>query len=536
MHFQHLVRLTVYSGQALGFTNMACVQIEKSETAPLLVVKNLSKSFSGRTILHDLSFEVIPGEIHALVGENGCGKSTFIKCLAGFHEPDAGAEINVLGTPLHLPYSPADASDYGLSFIHQNLGLVLTQSVTENLALSQGFNRGLGWRINWSEQRRRTRRALEGFGDHIDPDALVRDLPQADRTLVAIARGMQDPDKKGGLLVLDEPTAALPSDQVEHLFKMLREIAAKGVGIVYVSHRLNEILELCDRVTAMRDGRRIITRPIAGLTERSLVELIIGRSLDSYYPKIERTPDQRQLLKVQGLTGNRVQSADFTIQHGEIVGVAGLLGSGRSELGRLLFGAQQRSAGSVSLDSLELQLNTPADGLRNGVGYVPQDRLGQGGVGRMTVSENILLPDMKSVWNGSGISKSKENAIAKDVIRRFNIRPPQSDAVFSTLSGGNQQKAIIARAMRLNPKLLILDEPTQGIDIGSKTEIYEIIANAAKDGMSILLVDSDFEDLCRLCDRVLVMTEGSIVAELSGSEKTPSRLSEIVYLSKESLQ
>ncbi|WP_292235721.1 sugar ABC transporter ATP-binding protein [Mesorhizobium sp.] len=507
-----------------------------AETAPLLTVRRLSKSFSGQKILDDLSFEVLPGEIHALVGENGCGKSTFIKCLAGFHQPDEGAEIEVMGRVLSLPYSPSDAGSFGFSFIHQNLGLVPTQSVAENLALSRGFRKSFGWRIRWRDERERAHQALAGFGEHIDPDTLVADLPQADRTLVAIARGMQRSEGHPGIFILDEPTAALPADQVQHLFEMLREIAAKGVGIVYVSHRLNEILELCDRVTALRDGRRVATRPVAGLSERELVELIIGRSLDSYYPQVDRVPESERLLEVKGLVGNRVRSVDLAIRRGEIVGIAGLLGSGRSELGRLLFGAQQRRSGTVSLGGEMLALGCPSDGLRSRIGYVPQDRLGQGGVGRMTVAENLLLPDMGSVWNGLGISARKEREIADDVIRRFNIRPPYSDATFSTLSGGNQQKAILARALRLAPKLLILDEPTQGIDIGSKAEIYEIIANATKSGMALLLVDSDFEDLCRLCDRVLVMTEGTIVAELAGATKTANRISEIVYLSKESLQ
>lgn len=507
-----------------------------ADAPPLLTVRRLSKSFSGQKILHDLSFELLPGEIHALVGENGCGKSTFIKCLAGFHQPDDGAEIEVMGKMLSMPYSSSDAGSFGLSFIHQNLGLVPTQNVAENLALSRGFRKSFGWRIRWREEKDRARQALAGFGEHIDPETLVADLPQADRTLVAIARGMQRSEGQPGVLVLDEPTAALPADQVQHLFVMLREIAARGVGIIYVSHRLNEILELCDRVTAFRDGRRISTRPVAGLNERELVELIIGRSLENYYPQVDRVPESERLLEAKGLVGNRVQSVDLAIRRGEIVGVAGLLGSGRSELGRLLFGAQQRRSGTVSLDGRVLALKCPSDGIRNQIGYVPQDRLGQGGVGRMTVAENLLLPDMRSVWSGLGISAGKEQKIADDIIRRFNIRPPHSDAVFSTLSGGNQQKAIIARALRLSPKLLILDEPTQGIDIGSKTEIYEIIANATKGGMAILLVDSDFEDLCRLCDRVLVMTEGAIVAELAGATKTASRISEIVYLSKESFQ
>ena len=422
---------------------------------------------------------------------------------------------------------------HGLGFIHQNLGLVLSLSVLENLALTRGFVTQWPWRIDWSRERTRAREALAQFAPHIDVDHRVADLTQSDRTLVAIARGLQSGDERQSrLLVLDEPTAALPEAEVELLFAALRRVAAQGVGIVFVSHRLNEILTLANRVTAFRDGRNVGTRPIAGLTEQELVEMIIGRPLSAYYPPVVSSAKADSLLSVEGLSGHRVQNATFQIHRGEVLGLAGLLGSGRSELGRLLYGAQVRAAGVTKLGVSVVDPKSPAEALRAGIGYVPQDRLGQGGVGRLNVAENITLPDLSEFWRHGLLKKTAELQAARDLMERFNVRPRNPAARFRTLSGGNQQKAIIARLFRLQLRLVILDEPVQGVDIGSKTEIYRLIDQAAAEGRGVLLIDSDFDDLCRLCDRILVMRQGRIVAELSGDLKTPERITELVYLSE----
>jgi ribose transport system ATP-binding protein len=501
---------------------------------PVLEVANLSKDFPGNRVLNEISFEVLAGEIHALVGENGCGKSTFIKCLAGVQAPEPGAEIQVAGERLPDGYGPEVAFAYGLSFIHQNLGLVLSLSVLENLALTRGFATRWPWRIDWKRERDRAREALAQFAPHIDVDRRVRDLTQSDRTLVAIARGLQSGGaRQSRLLVLDEPTAALPEAEVELLFAALRRVVAKGVGIVFVSHRLNEILTLADRVTAFRDGRNVGTRAIAGLSEQELVEIIIGRPLSAYYPPQISSAKDDSLLTVDGLSGKRVQGATFQIHRGEVVGLAGLLGSGRSELGRLIYGAQARTAGATTLAESAVSPRSPGEALRAGIGYVPQDRLGQGGVGRLNVAENITLPDLSEFWRHGRLHKADELRAARALMERFNVRPRNPAARFRTLSGGNQQKAIIARLFRLPLKLIILDEPVQGVDIGSKTEIYRLIDQAAAEGRAVLLIDSDFEDLCRLCHRIMVMRQGRIVAELSGEAKTPERITELVYLSSE---
>ena len=511
---------------------------KESQAAPVLSVRRLSKSFGSTQVLHNISFDLLSGEIHAIVGENGCGKSTFIKCLAGYHQPSPGSEIRLAGHLLPASYGSAEAFRYGFAFVHQNLGLVPTLSVVENLALSRGFDATVGGRIRWNTERGRARRALAGFGAHIDPDTRVGDLAQADKTLVAIARGL-DSDSGGAgngdhrIVVLDEPTAALPAGEVDHLFSALRRLAARGAGLIYISHRLSEILKLADRVTAMRDGRVIATVPTRQLDERALVDLIIGRSIETFYPKMANTSREETLLEVEGLSGNRIADFSFAMKRGEILGIAGLLGSGRSELGRLIFGAQRKAAGAMRLEGRVVNIASPKDGLSYGIGYIPEDRLGKGGVGRMTLAENLTLPDLKRIWSGGRLHKGKEKEEALAIIRRMHIRPADPDARFSTLSGGNQQKAIIARSLRLVPRLLILDEPVQGVDIGSKVEIYGLIERAARDGASVIVIDSDFEDLCRLCDRVLVLRDGRLARILAGAERTRERISELVYMSRE---
>ena len=502
-----------------------------------LQVTRLSKTFGGQRVLHNIEFDLQQGEIHALVGENGCGKSTFIKCLAGYYTPDVGAEISVHGRSLHIPFTPVDALVAGLSFIHQNLGLIGDLTVLENLALSRGFATGAMWKIDWTTERGRAAQSLEFIGPHIRPEAYVRDLTLAEQTMVAIARCLQlSENNQRSVLVLDEPTAALPREEIERLFSALRNIAAKGVSIVYVSHRLNEILRLGDRVTVLRNGRVIKTTPVAGLSERDLAHLIIGRSLDAHYPPpAEGQAAGEIVLETCKLAGPNIRDVNLTVRAGEIVGIAGLLGSGRSELGRILFGAQKRVSGKIWLGGSEIDFQSPADGLRHGVGYVPQDRLRQGGFWRMSVAENVTMPDLSDYWRNGRLHHGEERYAVERLIQRFNIRPNAPNARFSSLSGGNQQKAILARMFRLQLKLLILDEPVQGIDIGSKSEIYRLIEQAAGDGMGVVLIDSDFEDLCRLCHRIIILNQWRITAELSGSSLAPNRVSELVYLSEGSL-
>jgi ribose transport system ATP-binding protein len=503
--------------------------IRMTKTVPLLSVRTLSKSFGEIRVLRDISFDLLPGQIHALVGENGSGKSTFIKCLSGFYAPSANSTISIDGKRLPVPYSASQALEFGFSFVHQVLGLIPTLSVTENLGLQRGYGTALLKPVNWQNERKHALSALSLFGEHIDPDESVGNLPQADKTLVAIARGLSA--SKGRVLVLDEPTAALPFEEVDALFRAVRRLAASGVGVIYVSHRLGEVLSLADHVTALRDGQVVASVAASELDERKLVRLIIGKSLDAYYPTKAGIAKDVTVLKVRNLGGNRVKDVSFDVRAGEILGIAGLLGSGRSELGRLLYGAQTKRTGEIELQGRVVDLHTPADGLKAGISYVPEDRLGKGGIGVMTVAANYSLSSLSEFWRGGWLRKHEETAAVAEMIEKFNVRPKEPSTRFSSLSGGNQQKVIIARALRTKPKLLILDEPAQGVDIGSKTEIYETIENVARNGTAVVTIDADFNDLCRLCHRILVVRDGRVINDLSGEERSVDRIAELVHVS-----
>ncbi len=501
---------------------------------PVLSVRNLSKTFPGQRALDGVSLDVTPGEIHALVGENGSGKSTLIKCLSGYHEPDYGSEIQLGGTKLALPYSPSQAHSLGLAFIHQDLGLIPSLTVLENLALGRGFATSLRHRIRWRSENKRARKVLQEFGYDIDPQTLVRHLSASERTIVAIARGLQDARETAELLVLDEPTAALAETEVRRLFDALRRITERGVGILYVSHRLEEIFAISQRVTIIRDGRYVATRRTIDLSERELVSLIVGKPLDKYYPLADSTPGRKQLLEVSNLGGRRLRDVSFTLREGEILGVAGLLGSGRSELARILFGAQQRASGSILIDGEDIRLRSPAQAIRAGIALVPEDRRSDGAIPRMSVMENMTLPDLAEFATLGRLRKRAERDFAQNLAETFRIVPRDASRPFYVLSGGNQQKAILAKWMHLHPRLLILDEPVQGVDIGSKTEIYEMIETAAADGAGVLVITSEFEDLAHLCDRVIVLREGRVVGELIGDELQRERMLQLVYLARKS--
>jgi ribose transport system ATP-binding protein len=503
-----------------------------NESLAVLAVRDLSKTFPGQRALRNVSLEVTQGEVHALVGENGSGKSTLIKCVAGYHRPDDGAEISIGGRPMEIPFTPADAISAGAAFIHQELGLVPTLSVLENLALPRGFETRMG-RIAWAAEARRSRELLASFGGHISPDDMIGRLSRADRTLVAIARGLGDVGEGGKLLVLDEPTAALPAHEVDSLFTAIQRVVDLGVGIIYVSHRLGEIFQIADRVTALRDGAKVGTRPISEVSEADVVEMIVGGSLGSLYPETAATARENVVLEVRGLSGDRVTDATFTVHGGEVVGVAGLLGSGRSELARLVFGAQRRTAGKMQVDGAPHDPRLPRDSIRAGIALVPEDRHESGSMATLTLAENVTISASGRHWRHGRFSRGAERREVADLLERFRVSPPDPGRRFEAFSGGNQQKAILAKWMRLDPRLLILDEPVQGVDIGAKRDIYELIEQAAIAGAATLMIDSDFADLCALCNRILVMRDGHIVGDLSGEQKTRQRILEIAYLKEE---
>lgn len=498
---------------------------------PVLTVRNLSKTFPGQRALREVSMDVLPGEIHALVGQNGSGKSTLIKCLSGYLEPDSGGQVLVDGVEASLPLSTEDAHRLGMSFIHQDLGLVPSLSVLENFCLGRGYSTGFGYNIKFGVEAKRVQALMEDFGHgEVSPWTLVRHLSAGDRTVVAIVRALEGTAERGRLLVLDEPTAALPEQEVTRLFDAIRRVAARGLGVMYVSHRLKEIFELADRVTVLRDAERVGTFPVAEMTESSLVEVIVGQKIDSYYPPVGERETEDVVLRAEGLSGEIVEEASFAVGRGEILGVGGLLGSGATELGRLLFGDKKCRAGKVWLKDKEVRYRHPAEAVSDGLAMITEDRRRDGCFPQMSVAANMTVANLRPFWKRGWLDRRRERAEVDSLVESFDIRPPNPERKFFTLSGGNQQKVILSKWLRLKPAVLICNEPVVGVDIGAKTDVYAYLERAASEGAAVLLVSSEFKDLANLCHRVLVMSRGHIVAELEKNELTEERITQSSYL------
>ena len=502
---------------------------------PALQVSGLSKTFNGVRVLDGASFDVLPGEIHALLGQNGSGKSTLIKCLAGVYRPDHGGQIVISGQPARLGYPPSGARQLGLAFVHQDLGLIPDMTVAENLALGVGFSTR-GGVISWRQQRTLAEQAIEIFNLAVRPDDLIRDVPVTQRTLLAIARALQTPiglrSCDLACLVLDEPTASLPDNDADVLFAALNRVQAQGVGIVYVSHRLDEVFRIADRATVLRNGVMTGTYDVVALDKPALVEHIIGQKPPSTFSPIATSRPSRStspdVLRVSNLSGVRINDLSLTVRAGEIVGVAGLGGSGRSELARLIFGAQERRSGVVQVAAAHLPAGSVSAAVEAGVGLVPEDRRRDGCVLSMTVTENMTL--VRPPTSRSGLlDLQRERRKVKESILEFDIRPADPNAVIGTLSGGNQQKVVLAKWLDMNPKLLILDEPVQGVDIGAKADIYRSLRLATQRGMALLMIDSDFDNLAEVCDRVLVLRGGHVAEELVGAQATSAAMSRATF-------
>lgn len=493
----------------------------------VLRIEHLSKTFPGQVALSDVSVDVAPGEVHALVGQNGSGKSTLIKILAGYHQPDDdGAAAWVNGQPLRLGDGQA-AVDAGIRFVHQDLGLVGMMSAVENLAITAGFQTGTGGRIRWSAEVARTRAALEALGlADIDVKAPVDALPPSQRTAVAIARALVGWESGAHLLILDEPTATLPGDDVQRLFEVIHTLKQRGVSILYVSHHLDEVFELADRVTVLRDGKRIATEAVAGLDHDSLVQLIVGHRIEATTATASQVGDTPRFT-VRDLRGGTVAGIDFDVYPGEVVGVAGITGSGREHVLGLIAGQLPRTDGDVVLDGVRIENHRPRQAIRAGVAFVPAERGVRGTVGTMSVRENLSLTDLSRHVSVGRIRRGSEVGEIHDWIERLSIKTSSSEAAIGSLSGGNQQKVMFGKALRLAPSLLLLDEPTQGIDIGAKDQIHRLIDASVAEGMSVLVASTDTDELVRLCHRVIVMANGTITTTLVGDHIARERIEHI---------
>jgi ribose transport system ATP-binding protein len=488
-------------------------------------VRNLSKEFTGTKALSDVSLEIRPGEIHALVGGNGSGKSTLVKALAGVQPADTGV-ISFNGTDVAARDLTAKLSgQHGVRVVHQDLGVFASMSVMENLALGRGYERTAG-RIRWSRQRKRAAEILEKFDIAISPTTLIQDVSASARAQIAIARALQDREEgASGLLILDEPTASLPAHEVEELLAALRRFSAQGQSILYISHRLGEMLELTDRVTALRDGVNIGTHDTADLDEAGLIDLIVAGNRDSVLVPPPAPPvASHPVVEIRGLSAGPLEGIDLTVHSGEIVGIAGLLGSGRSELLRAIFGDYPTSGGTIHVNGTLRHGHRPKDAMDDDVALVPENRLEDAVFVDSPVYVNFAAVDFAKFRVGARISEGKMRAAGQEKVARFGVKVPNAAALLSTLSGGNQQKVVIGRWLSRSPKLLLLDEPTQGVDVGARADIYRLVHDAVERGAAVIVVASDFEELVQVVHRAVVLRDGHLIAEVSGDDLTPHRL------------
>lgn len=500
-----------------------------------LRISHLSKTFPGTVALADVSFEVQRGTFHALLGGNGSGKSTLIKILAGVYHADAGGTIAVDGNEIAADKTtPESARDRRLHFVHQNPAVFPALSVAENIAIGTGFETtGVG-SIRWRALRTRTEALLERFSIPARPETLVRSLRPAERAMVAIARALQDQEGESqGVLVLDEPTASLPRAEVTRLMAALIRYAKNGQTILFVSHRLDEVIGTADRATVLRDGRVAGTVADDDITEAKLIELIVGRPLDRVFPDMPEVKSDELALELRHLAGGPLRDVSLGLRRGEVLGVAGLLGSGRSELLKMIFGAYPIKSGEVLLDGATVHFAHIGDAMRAGVAYVPEDRGGEAAFFDMTVAENMTAAVISRYWRSLRLRHRQVESDARAGIKQFLVQTPSERNQLSTLSGGNQQKVILARWLRRRPKILLLDEPTQGVDINARAEIYALVRAAVAEGCSVILVTSDFEEISHVSDRVVVLNAGRVVADLPASEVNPARLTELAYTSQE---
>ena len=481
----------------------------------VLNVKTVSKTFPGQVALDHASIVVKPGRVHAVVGQNGSGKSTLIKILAGYHRADEGAKATLLGEDLDLVGNAGGRSER-IHVMHQDLGLVNSLNSVENLALGRGFHTGFLGRVRWKEENTRAKAHLATIGATFDVRVPVGMLTPSERSLVALARALEGwDDGGGGLLILDEPTASMARLDVMHLFEAVRKIRDRGAGVVFVSHRIDEVFEIADDYTVLRDGKVVAGGAVLDLTHEWLIELIVGRALDEVGIH-EHEHAGQPVMEVRNLWGDRLEALNLTVHAGEIVGFAGLVGSGREELPNLLFGAKRRAAGTVNIKGNAVTAD-PYQAMCAGMALVPAERKRYGSIGHQTIRENISLARLRPLMSRGRLSRRLERSDVAKWADRVELRPAAPERLFDTLSGGNQQKAVLARWLRTTPSILVLDEPTQGVDVGAKSTIYGLLGRAAADGMGLVVCSSEAEELAAICDRVIVLVNGRSVVELHGS-------------------
>lgn len=502
-----------------------------TDSETVLRVERISKTFPGTRALDQVSLSLRRGEIHALVGNNGSGKSTLIKILAGVESADPGGEIVIDGRSYAADaFTPRAAQRARLHFVHQVPALFPWLTVAENLAFGHGFETSRFGRIRWREQNARAQKLIERFHIRALPETPLVALDPADRTLVAIARALQDQEgEHGGVLVLDEPTAALPGPEVERLLTRLQEYAAQGQTILYVSHHLEEILRTSHRVSALRDGKHVGTLNTREIDEKQIVALMLGRALENTASERPAVTSRETVLSLKGVAGGAAKEANLELARGEIVGIAGIVGSGAADVLALLFGARASTAGTITLRGKPYRPRDPSDAIVQGLAYLPADRASEASFASMSLRSNLSAARVGRYFQGLRLRHDLERRDAKLAIAKFLVRASSEEQPLGTLSGGNQQKVVLARWLHDRPSVFLLNEPTQGVDVHARAEIHELLRQATQEGTAMLVVSSDFNELSSLCDRVLVMAKGKVVAELARPDIDTHRLTELAH-------
>lgn len=482
----------------------------------ILTLKNITKEFPGVKALDDVTINIERGTIHGLVGENGAGKSTLIKVLAGIYRPNKG-EIILDGKPCRFN-SPIEARRAGISVVHQEIKLAEPLSVAENMFLGNvQLKNGL---VDWKGMRRRAREIVEDLGMDIDINAQVSSLTVAKKQIVEIMHAINNNSR---ILIMDEPSAVLTDRELEVMFRIVKQLRDKGITIIYISHRLDEIFGLCSNVSVLRDGCHIDTIPVASVDRQGLINMMVGREMGQEYPK-EVGNVGGTILEVKNLSRGILRDISFEVKSGEVFGISGLVGAGRTELARAILGIDKPESGEVYVRGKKVHYRTFADAIRDGLGLIPEDRKLQGLVQIMSVKRNTTLVNMKRVLRAGVISSSLEEKLSKEYANKLHVVTPSMETEVQYLSGGNQQKVVIAKWLFQNSEILFLDEPTRGIDVGAKAEIYRLINRMAKEGKTIIMISSEMPELLGMCDRIMVMHEGHKMGELNAAEATQAKI------------
>jgi ribose transport system ATP-binding protein len=494
-----------------------------SEQEMILHMEGISKAFPGVQALDNVDFEAAGGEVVALVGENGAGKSTLVKILCGAYRKDEG-RIFLHGEEAEIE-SPHHAQQLGIAIIYQEFNLTPNQSAAANIFISrEPRQRGLGRFLNFVDRRRMEREAQEHLnrvGARVPATALIHDLSVAQQQMVEVAKALAVDAR---ILIMDEPTSALGEDEVETLFEIIGTLKEQGIAIIFITHRLEEVFRIADRVTVLRDGRRVGGMPLSEATSDKVIHLMVGRELTEMFHK-EEAEIGEPLMEVRGLTRHgAVEDVNFTLRRGEILGFAGLVGAGRTETARLLFGVDRKDAGEIWMDGKQVRINSPLDAVKAGLGFVPDDRGLQGLVLKLPVLENIVLPSLNDYSHGGWMDRRGLRDTAQSYVDTLNIRTPHLRQKAMFLSGGNQQKVVLAKWLAVHPKVLIMDEPTRGIDVGAKAEVHALMSELAREGIGIIMISSELPEILGMSDRILVMHEGKIAAILDQDEATQEKI------------